>query len=102
LTVLEPLEEGGVGVPVINGAVGVGVGEGVGVGVGLGVGVGVGVGVGAVPTLAVCPVKARLFKSTLALDEPKIAFAVMMSSLPSAFTSPKLTEEGLDPVAKVA
>jgi hypothetical protein len=90
LTVLEPLEEGGVGVPVISGAVGVGVG----VGVGLGVGVGVGVGVGAVPTLAVCPVNARLFKSTLTLLEEEPEFAVMISNLPSPFTSPKVTELG--------
>ncbi len=37
-------------------------------------------------------------KRTLELLEPK--FAVMMSSLPSPFTSPKVTEFGLVPVAK--
>ena len=40
-----------------------------------------------------------LFKSTLALLELK--FAVMMSSLPSPFTSPSVTDCGLAPVAKV-
>ena len=50
-------------------------------------------------TFAVCPVKAMLFKSTLALLEP--LFAVMRSSLPSPFTSPSLTEFGREPVAKV-
>ena len=54
--------------------------------------------VGGAVTVAVCPVKARLFKSTLALLEPE--FAVMISSLPSRFTSPKATERGLNPVAK--
>ena len=49
---------------------------------------------------AVCPVKAMLFKSTLALLDT--LFAVMMSSLPSPFTSPKVTEVGPDPVAKAA
>ena len=38
--------------------------------------------------------------STLTLAELK--FAVIMSSLPSPFTSPKVTEAGLDPVANVA
>ena len=51
-------------------------------------------------TLAVCPVKAMLFNSTLALLE--VEFAVRISSLPSPFTSPKVTEFGLVPVAKVA
>ena len=37
-------------------------------------------------------------KSTLAVLE--LRFAVMMSSLPSPFTSPKVTEAGPDPVAK--
>ena len=39
-----------------------------------------------------------VFKSTLALSEPSLA--VMMSSLPSPFTSPKVTEYGSVPVAK--
>ena len=52
------------------------------------------------PTLAVCPVKARLFKRTLVLSE--LRFAVMISSLPSPLISPKVTEFGLFPVAKVA
>jgi len=50
-------------------------------------------------TDTVCPVKARLFKSTLALLEPK--FPVMISSLPSRFTSPRVTATGPVPVAKV-
>ena len=79
---LVPLVEGGGGVPVINGAEGVGVG----------------VGVGVEPTFAVCPVNARLFNSTLEFEE--LIFAVMMSSRPSPFTSPKVTEFGPDPVAK--
>ena len=54
--------------------------------------------VGGATTVAVCPVKAMLFKSTPALLKP--IFAVMMSSLPSRFTSPKVTERGLVPVAK--
>ena len=49
---------------------------------------------------AVCPMKAMLFKSTPALSAP--LFAVMMSSLPSPFTSPKVTVVGPDPVAKLA
>ena len=49
-------------------------------------------------TVAVCPVKAMLFKSTLALADEK--FAVMRSSLPSLLISPKLTEDGLVPTAK--
>ena len=49
---------------------------------------------------AVCPMKAMLFKSTPALSAP--LFAVMMSSLPSPFTSPKVTVVGPDPVAKAA
>ena len=56
--------------------------------------------VGTETTFAVCPVKARLFKSTLALLE--VEFAVTMSSLPSAFTSPKVTSYGKAPTAKVA
>ena len=56
--------------------------------------------VGAVATVAVCPVKAMLFKNTPALFDRE--FAVMISSLPSPFTSPKATEFGLVPVAKVA
>ena len=56
--------------------------------------------VGAAATVAVCPVKARLFKSTLTLLEPK--FDVMMSSLLSPFTSPTVTENVLLPVAKLA
>ena len=56
------------------------------------------VGAAGAVTFAVCPVKAMLFKSTLALAEPKLA--VMMSSLPSPFTSPKVTDIGLVPVAK--
>ena len=39
-------------------------------------------------------------KSTLALEVPP--FAVMMSSMPSRFTSPKVTEVGAFPVAKMA
>ena len=45
-----------------------------------------------VSMVAVCPVKARLSKRTLTLAEKR--FAVMMSSLPSPFTSPKATERG--------
>ena len=37
-------------------------------------------------------------KSTLPLEP----LAVIISSLPSPFTSPKVTERGLDPVSKVA
>jgi hypothetical protein len=51
-------------------------------------------------TVAVCPVKGMLFKSTLAF--PELKFAVVMSSLPSPFTSPKATESGPSPTAKVA
>ena len=51
-----------------------------------------------VSTVAVCPLNARLFNSTLPLEP----FAVIISSLPSPFTSPKVTERGLDPVSKVA
>ena len=54
--------------------------------------------VGGAATVADCPVKAMLFKSTLALAE--LLFAVMMSSLPSPFTSPKVTPNGSEPVAK--
>ena len=50
-------------------------------------------------TLAVCPVKARLFKRTLAF--PELKFAVVISSLPSPFRSPKATESGPSPAAKV-
>ena len=50
--------------------------------------------VGATATVAVFPVKARLFKSTLALLEEEPEFAVMISNLPSPFTSPKATEVG--------
>ena len=57
------------------------------------------VGAATFETFAVCPVKAMLFKSTLALLEP--LFAVMRSSLPSPFTSPSVTEFGREPVAKV-
>ena len=32
----------------------------------------------------------------------EVRFAVMISSMPSAFTSPKVTERGLVPVAKVS
>ena len=56
--------------------------------------------VGGATTVAVCPVKAMLFKSTPALFE--LEFAVRISSLPSPFTSPKVTEFGLVPVPKVA
>ena len=58
------------------------------------------VGAATFETLNVCPVKARLFKSTLALELP--IFAVIMSSLPSPFTSPKVEAIGRVPVAKVA
>ena len=57
-------------------------------------------GVTVAEIVAVCPVKARLFNSTLAVLDP--LFAVMMSSLPSPFTSPMETEFGAVPVAKVA
>jgi hypothetical protein len=50
------------------------------------------VGAATLETFAVCPVKAMLFNSTLASLE--VVFAVMMSSLLSPFTSPKLTENG--------
>ena len=40
-----------------------------------------------------------VFKSTLTLLEVP-PFAVMMSSMPSRFTSPKVTELGASPVAK--
>ena len=40
-----------------------------------------------------------VFKSTLLLLS--LLFAVMISSLPSPFTSPRVTERGLIPVAKV-
>ena len=43
-------------------------------------------------TVYVCPVKAMLFSSTLALLPEK--FPVTMSSLPSAFTSPSATLSG--------
>ena len=58
------------------------------------------VSVGAIAsTLAVCPVKARLFNSTLALL--LLISAVIMSNLPSPFTSPKAPENcTLLPVAK--
>ena len=45
-------------------------------------------------TVAVCPVKAMLFKSTLTLETLETLFAVIMSSLPSPFTSPKFTPRG--------
>ena len=51
-------------------------------------------------TVAVCPVKAMLFKSTLVL--PELKFAVVISSLPSPFRSPKATAIGPSPAAKVA
>ena len=51
-------------------------------------------------TVAVCPVKAMLFQSTLAFPEMK--FAVVISSLPSPFRSPKATAIGPSPAAKVA
>ena len=55
--------------------------------------------VGAAPseTVAVWPVKLMLFKSTLTLLE--IIFAVLISSLPSPLTSPKVTETGPVPMA---
>jgi len=55
---------------------------------------------GMASTVAIYPVKATLFKSTLAFPEPE--FAVVMSSLPSPFRSPKATAIGPSPTAKVA
>ena len=57
------------------------------------------VGAGVTATEAVCPVNAMLFKSTLEVLSK--VFAVMMSSLPSLFTSPKVKKYGPLPVAKV-
>ena len=56
------------------------------------------VGAAGATTVAVCPVKARLFKSTLAVLPNR--FAVMISRLPSPFTSPSVTENGRESVAK--
>ena len=50
-------------------------------------------------TVAVCPVKAWLFKRTLAFPEAK--FVMVISSLPSPFRSPKAIESGPSPSAKV-
>ena len=41
-------------------------------------------------------------KSTLALLELDPKFAVVMSSMPSPFTSPKVTERGLTPGLKIS